>query len=174
MDLEVLWLGPWSLHQTSKQICNFWTAVAPKAIGRKEIKQAFRLESKNLRRPERPKHVTLIHPFPSTRQHTKQHDGEEIKSQKVEPLIHRRSRYKSLRILRVVAFKAEGPPQWNERIESISGIKLLRAPSASGLCHTIVPELTFVLCPGIPLHMCSDGPGEQHSCQSWEWLTFWW
>lgn len=52
-------------------------------------------------------------------------------------------------------FKAKGPPQRCDWIESISGIKLLRVSSASGLCHTIVPELTFVLCPGIPLHMCS-------------------
>lgn len=34
-------------------------------------------------------------------------------------------------------------------------------------------QLTFVLCPGIPLHLCSDGVEKQHSCQSGEWLTFW-
>ena len=66
------------------------------------------------------------------------------------------------------------PSQWQVQNESISGIQLLRVGSGPGLYHTTVPQLTFVLCPGIPLHMCSDGVEEQQSCQSGEWLTFWW
>lgn len=44
-------------------------------------------------------------------QRTKQRDREEIKSEKAKPLVHRRSGYKSLRILPVAALKAEGPPR---------------------------------------------------------------